>query len=773
MKKRFVLPVEEDLQLLGTTQDALLVLDLETERIVEANPQACALLGYSRATLCTQPLDALVPAKERTLFQSVLLGTKEAANPLHFRLSNGSLLPVELHSIRLQHQGRKLGILLFRALQLYPEAELLLRLLHTQDFLGLFGVCAGRLVHANPPFATLLGYERPELLLGRPIDELLSADALRQVQRLTARRRWGRVAAAKITFCHHQGYTLEAATLITTTAEPQQPTLWGLVYSTQEAQQQFYARERQILEGLVRGEPQEALLDALCYALEARIPGGTCTVLLLREGRLWRGASHMPSAYDAAIEGIAIGPNVGSCGTAAFLGKPVWAHDVQRDARWAAYRDLADTFGFQACWSYPILDRQGTVLGTFAMYFSAPRAPLKEEQAALARSAALAALILETHRLQQEHKLLSEVACQTTNGVVITDAQRRVVWVNEGFTRLTGYRLEDVRGKSLRPYLHGPQTDAQTVAEIRRGLLEGHPVRVRIYNYRKDGTGFWNHLSIDPLWDSEGTLVGFIGIENDVTDLVTREQELERARAEAEAAARLKSAFLANLSHEVRTPLNSILGFTDLLEEALATHQLEDLLEFTGIIRRAGRRLLQLINDMLELSRLEADRLTLEQEPCSLASIVQEAVAELQPLAMRKKLHLHARIEAVPPIRGDARRLHQVLVNLIGNAIKYTDQGEVCVELTAETLPQPQVVLRVIDTGRGIPPEFVSRIFDPFWQAPSEAARGEGSGLGLTITKRLVEQMHGQITVDSILGRGTTFTVTFPALPDLLSDAKS
>ncbi len=551
------------------------------------------------------------------------------------------------------------------------------------------------------------------------------------------------------------------------------PAVLGVMLHTSEARRQarFYETESRILQDLLRGAPQAALLDALCTAIEARLPDGICTILLLCNGRLYRGASHMPPEYDALIEGLEIGPEVGSCGTAAFTKQPVWASDVFSDPRWAAYRALAERFNFRACWSYPIRNARGEVLGTFAVYFPTERMPEPPEKEVLARGASLAGLIMETHRLQTENARLAEVARQTSSGVLITDPERRVLWLNEGFTRLTGYTLADVYGRRPPEFLAGERTDRNTLEGIGERLREGLPVHTRIYFYRKDGTGFWDELRIEPLRDEQGRLIGFMGLNHDITALVEYEQELERARAEAETAARLKAAFLANMSHEIRTPLNSILGFAELLDEQLAANGLEPLREFTGIIQRSGRRLLRLINDILELSRLEADRLVLQTEPCALHTIVEEAVAELQPQAAQKGLALVVRAEAVPPILGDPRRLHQIVTNLVANAIKYTEQGEVRIELHEATKDEArQVVLRVTDTGPGIDPNFLPHLFEPFQRAPSENDRSEGSGLGLAITKRLVEQMNGRITVESAPGKGATFTVTFPAL---LADAEA
>lgn len=344
-------------------------------------------------------------------------------------------------------------------------------------------------------------------------------------------------------------------------------------------------------------------------------------------------------------------------------------------------------------------------------------------------------------------------------------------WINEGFTRLTGYTLADIWGRRLVDFLVGPQTDRQTLATIGTQLPEGLPIYTRIYFYRKDGTGFWDELRIEPLRNPEGRFTGFLAFNHDITQLVTYEQELIQARAEAETAARLKTAFLANMSHEIRTPLNSMLGFAELLDEKLTVYGLPELREFTEIIQRSGRRLLRLIEDISELSRLEVDRLVLRTQPCALQPIVEEAIAELQPQALQKGLALVVHSEPVPPIEGDPHRLHQIVTNLVGNAIKYTKQGEVHVALRREMhAGSLQVVLCVTDTGSGIDPDFLPHLFEPFQRAPSENNRVEGNGLGLAITKRLVEQMQGQITVDTTPGQGTTFMVRFPAL---LADAKA
>jgi len=764
--------------------DGIFLADVETGRLLDANPRACELIGRTRDAIRGMHHLELHPREERERYRAIFEHRAEAgrgidrAEVVH---RDGTRIPVEISAARTMLGDRPVLIGIFRDLrprheleQKLHEAESHYRILAEQNLIGVYLIQDGRFVYVNQYVADFLGYERPEDLIGRSLIELVHPEDLPTVTANIQKRLSGEMRTVHYSLrgFHRQGYLVEVEVIGSATTYRGRPAVLGVMLHTSEARRQarFYETESRILQDLLRGAPQEALLDALCTAIETRLPDGICTILLLSKDRLYRGASHMPPEYDAQIEGLEIGPEVGSCGTAAFTKQPVWASDVFSDPRWAAYRELAERFNFRACWSYPIRNARGEVLGTFGVYFPTERAPKPGEKEVLARGASLAALILETYRIQNENARLAEVARQTTNGVVITDTRRRVEWVNQRFTQLTGYLLDEIRGKTL-SLLHGPQTDPRTVEEIRKALREVRPVRVRIFNYRKDGSGFWNSLTIDPLYAPDGSHQGFIGIQNDISELVAREQELERARAEAETAARLKAAFLANMSHEIRTPLNSILGFAELLDEQLAASGLESLREFTGIIQRSGRRLLRLINDILELSRLEADRLVLRTEPCALHTIVEEAVAELHPQAAQKGLALVVRAEAVPPVSGDPRRLHQIVTNLVGNALKYTEQGEVRVELQETTEDGVrQVVLRVADTGSGIDPDFLPHLFEPFQRAPSENDRSEGSGLGLAITKRLVEQMNGRITVESAPGKGTTFTVTFPAL---LTDAEA
>lgn len=533
-------------------------------------------------------------------------------------------------------------------------------------------------------------------------------------------------------------------------------------------QERLQQRENAFFEGLIREEkPLSALLEGLCLAIEEAIPGSRASILLLEGDRLRHGAApHLPEAYNALIDGLPIGPRVGSCGTAAYTGQPVWVADTAQDPRWEAYRDLARQYHLRACWSVPFKNASGRVLGTFAVYFDHIRGPQPREKEVLKRLAYLAGLAVEYHTIQQDRDRLARALQQVTQGVLITDVQRKIIWVNEAWERTTGYTLVEAQGKKPGALLQGRDTNPDTIERLRAALNALEPVDVRIYNYRKDKTGYWAHVHIDPLYDASGRHVGYIGLHEDVTALVEAERALERARDAAEEANRLKSTFLANMSHEIRTPLNGILGFADLLADELAERGLQELMDHVETIRSSGERLLRLLNDLLDLSRIEAGRIELRMQRVWLGELAQQVVRLLSPMAQKKGLKLELHATEHFPVEADPDRLHQVLVNLLSNAIKFTDAGSVTVEVgTRRQEGRLWTCVRVVDTGRGIAPEFLPHLFEPFRQESSGYRRThEGAGLGLAITKRLVELMQGRICVQSEKGRGSTFEVLFPAL---------
>ena len=260
-----------------------------------------------------------------------------------------------------------------------------------------------------------------------------------------------------------------------------------------------------------------------------------------------------------------------------------------------------------------------------------------------------------------------------------------------------------------------------------------------------------------PVRNGSGEVEEVIGVSYDVTERVGAEAALREAARRAEEASRMKSAFLANMSHEIRTPLTSILGFAELLADDVPPEHSD----VPGLIMQGGHRLMDTLNSVLDLARIEAEQMDLRLVPADLADEVGATVRLLRPLAERKGLRLGFRRAPLPgPVLADRAALARVVNNLVGNAIKFTSEGGVLVEVGAEG---DAAVLRVRDSGEGIADAFVEHLFDPFRQeSDGLERRHEGSGLGLAITRRLVELMGGRIGVESRKGEGSTFTVQLP-----------
>jgi len=240
-----------------------------------------------------------------------------------------------------------------------------------------------------------------------------------------------------------------------------------------------------------------------------------------------------------------------------------------------------------------------------------------------------------------------------------------------------------------------------------------------------------------------------------------RTAELAIARDRAEQADRLKSAFLATMSHELRTPLNSIIGFTGILLMGLVGPLTAEQEKQLNMVQDSARHLLELINDVLDISKIEAGQVELAHDPFDMQATIRKSLEKISPLAEKKGLAVKAEIDpAVGPIVGDRRRTEQILINLLSNAVKFTEQGDVRLEARVEG---GWLVTRVIDTGIGIRPEDLDMLFKPFRQVDTGTTRQyEGTGLGLSICKRLAESMGGSIQVQSEWGKGSCFVLTLP-----------
>lgn len=376
--------------------------------------------------------------------------------------------------------------------------------------------------------------------------------------------------------------------------------------------------------------------------------------------------------------------------------------------------------------------------------------------------AQVAARTAELGRREAEHRKLALVVSRTDNAAIITDAAGCIEWVNDGFTRLTGYTPGEVVGHTPGSVLRGPDSSASESERIRECIRRGEPFEAELVNYTKGGRRYWVHISAQPIRDQAGTLTNYIALESDVTERRRAAEALRAAKDSAEAANSAKTEFLANVSHELRTPLTAVLGYADLLLEdpRLPT----DLSAGVETIRRSGKHLLGLINDLLDISKIESGHMTFERLACSPGALVREVEALMRERATSRGLALSVEFCAPLPsaVHTDPTRVRQILINLVGNAIKFTHSGAVLVRVTlTDALPRPLLSISVRDSGIGIDPEGLERLFKPFSQADTSTSRRfGGTGLGLAISRRLARLLGGDISVTSTPGRGSTFRLT-------------
>ena len=348
---------------------------------------------------------------------------------------------------------------------------------------------------------------------------------------------------------------------------------------------------------------------------------------------------------------------------------------------------------------------------------------------------------------------------QSPESIVITNLDAEIEYVNEAFVRNTGYRREQVIGRNPR-ILQSGATPRATYTEMWAALTAGEPWKGEFINRDASGRECIESAIITPLRQADGRISHFVAVKADVTAKKRAEEALVQAKEAAEAANVAKSRFLANMSHEIRTPMNAILGLAHLLRGDASPAQAERVER----IDAAGKHLLAILNDILDLSKIDAGKLQLEQSDFALASVLEHVRSMIAVAARAKGLEVCVDPGAVPAwLCGDVVRLRQCLLNFAGNAVKFTERGRIT--LAAEQLEAEGDLLRVrfsvTDTGIGIAPEKLAGLFQPFTQADSSTTRQfGGTGLGLAITRRLAELMGGSAGAESTPGQGSRFWFT-------------
>ena len=382
---------------------------------------------------------------------------------------------------------------------------------------------------------------------------------------------------------------------------------------------------------------------------------------------------------------------------------------------------------------------------------------------------------------QAAARLLTHVARRTANVVFITTPAGNIEWTNDSFTRLTGYTAAEVNDVYLLDLLASPDTVPQALDDITQALLRAEPITSEVVaKSRNTDLTYHLRLELQPIKNDRGETENFIAIGTDITSSVQTETSLRRAKAEADAASRAKSEFLTTMSHEIRTPMNGVIGMTSLLLETELTPEQQ---ECVNTIRTSGNALLAIINEILDFSKIESGRMELELQPFEIAQCLEEVLDIFSLQAAAKNIELAYRVDPdVPPwINLDPTRVRQVLVNLLNNAVKFTVQGQITVEVRRALVPSADrtqapmpfqeagrmmLDFFVRDTGIGIPADRRHLLFKPFSQVDSSTTRKYGgTGLGLAICDRLCQLMGGTIDVQENPGGGSVFHFCVLAAP--------
>lgn len=497
----------------------------------------------------------------------------------------------------------------------------------------------------------------------------------------------------------------------------------------------------------------------------------------LRMRETWHEPSiSCPSFIDISARSH-FGIGVGLPGRVWAMAAPAWVPDVTRDARFPRAAAAAQD-GLRSAFAFPIFSRGALwgVLEFFSRRIAEPDEPLLKMFLSVGNQIGQFVARSKAEEALRRANALQRAILESANySIISTRPDGVILTFNSAAERMLGYTSAEMLGKQTPAIIHDPEEVAARAQELSRELgrrvepgFEAFVAKAalgmpdeREWTYvRKDGSRFPVLLSVTAIRDEANVITAYLGIASDITDRRRQADELRGAKEASEAADRAKSEFLAMMSHEIRTPMNAVIGMANLLlDTPLDLRQTE----YARTVANSGEALLEIINDILDFSKIEAGgEFQLEEEAFSLRALVEQIIRLLGPRAEASHLLLTMDISADTPdqLQADDGRLRQVLLNLISNSIKFTEQGGVTIRVRPISRSEQTVRLRfeVQDTGIGMSPEALNRMFQPFSQVDSSASRRRGgTGLGLAICKRIVQRMGGCIGVDSELGRGSTF----------------
>jgi PAS domain S-box-containing protein len=650
----------------------------------------------------------------------------------------------------------------------------------------------GKILEFNPAAERVFGHSRAEVL-GQELAQVIIPPSLRERHRQGMRHYLAtgetRVMGQRIEISAIRSdggeFPVELAIMRVGTETP--PTFTGFIRDISErkrAEWQLniqYAVSRVLTESSTLEEASARILQTICENLKWDV-GEFYTVDrgagVMRLDDIWSAPNVEVDAFITLSRQTTFVRGQGMPGRVWASGKPIWIPDVTVDENFPR-ASAAKQVGLHGAFSFPVLTGN-EVSGVVEFFSREIRQPDEELLHMFAVLGSQLGQFFESKRAEKAVREAEEkyrsIFENAVEGIYQTTPKGEFLAINPAAARILGFsspaQILNEPG-ATRSYGY---VDPRRLGEFMR-LVEEHDIVNGFESevYRPDGSRVWVSENVRVVHGNSGEILYFEGTLDDITERKRVEVELHNAKDAAEAANRTKSEFLANMSHEIRTPMNGVLGMTGLLLDTSLTREQH---EFAETIRLSGEALLRIVNDILDFSKIEAGKLELEIGNMDLAQVVRGTLELLRGAAESKGLALGVAIDLDVPtrLRGDGGRLRQVLINLIGNAIKFTPRGEVKLHISADrqTTATAALRFRITDTGIGINPETQARLFQAFTQADgSMTRRYGGTGLGLAICKQLVEKMHGDIGVESAAGVGSTFwfTLEFPKQMKAVSEA--
>ncbi len=441
--------------------------------------------------------------------------------------------------------------------------------------------------------------------------------------------------------------------------------------------------------------------------------------------------------------------------------KALLIEDVRNDPEFSIHEAAELSPNIRSFIGVPVTLLDGTFFGTLCAVDPEPQKVLTRQQADLMSVLArLVATQIERQRAEEKLRLRDRAIAASSDGIVITDPNlpdNPIIYANEGFLRTTGYGADEVIGRNCR-FLQGQDRDQPELDELRAAIREGRECRVVLRNYKKDGTLFWNELSISPVYDETGRLINHIEVQNDITERKRVEEMLRESQEALAREVRAKSDFLADVSHELRTPLTVIRGNAEVGVELGREWAHADLLE--EIVKESAM-MSRMVEDLLFLARSDSDSLPLELRTVPVARLNDGLARRAEVLVRKHGASLKLALCGQGSLRCDPERIEQAVLVLIDNAAKYGPPGGQ-ITLSSSTRAD-ELQIEVADRGPGIAPEELPRVFERFYRCKNSSGE-PGSGLGLPIAKTIVKGHGGRIGAASEVGEGTRVSLCLPLI---------